>query len=93
MICASFNGKPCTTIVSCNSPTNVSDETDMIITRYNELSSLVRHIPKYNVLIIGADTNSQIGKDENDKFSLWDWPNRNGEYLRDLFTWEQAGTP
>ena len=30
---------------------------------YNELSSLVRHILKHIVLIIGGDMNIQIGKD------------------------------
>ena len=62
MMCASFNGNSCTTIVSCYSPTNASDETD-IITFYKEHSFLVRYIPKHNVLI---DMNAQISKDEND---------------------------
>ena len=63
MKCASFNGNPCTTIVSCYIPTNVSEEAD-IITFYNELSSL-RHILKHNILIISGDMNAQIGKDRN----------------------------
>ena len=43
-----------TMIISSYSPINPSDETDLI-TFYNELSSLVRSIPKHNVLIIGGD--------------------------------------
>ena len=36
--------------------TNTSDETD-IIAFYSELSSLVRHIPKHNVLMISGNMN------------------------------------
>ena len=56
MICATFNGNPCIIIISCCSLTNGSDGMDMI-TFYNKLSSLIRHIPKHNVLIIGGDMN------------------------------------
>ena len=52
---------PNTIIISCYSPTNVRDETDLIAF-YNELFSLVRIIPKHNVLIIGGDMNAQIDK-------------------------------
>ena len=83
IMCASFNGNPCTTIISCYSPTNISDETD-IITFYNEQSSLVRHIPKHNVLTIGGDMNAQIGKDENNKFCLYNSSNKNGKYQVDF---------
>ena len=64
---AIFNGNPCTTIVSCYRITNTNDELD-IITFYNEISYFTRHIPKYNILIIGGDWNVQRGKDENNKF-------------------------
>ena len=67
MMYASFNGNIYTAIMSCYSPTNVSDETD-IITFYNELSSLVWHIPKHNIQTISGDMNAQIGKDESNKF-------------------------
>ena len=66
---ATFNGNPGTTIISSYSPTNTSDETDLD-TFYNELSTLVRSVLKYNVLIIGGDMNAQIGKNVNNKFSL-----------------------
>ena len=69
MMIATFNGNPSATIISCYSPTNVSEKTDLIAF-YNELSSLVRSIPKLNVLVIGGDMNAQIGKNVNHKFSL-----------------------
>ncbi len=45
MMAATFNGNPSTTIISCYSPTNVIEETELIAF-YDELSSLVRSIPK-----------------------------------------------
>ena len=51
MMCAAFNGNPCTTIISYCSPTYASDKTDFP-TFYNELSSLVQHIPQDNILKI-----------------------------------------
>ena len=56
---ASINGNSCITIISSNSLTNASDETDLF---YNDISSLVRSISKHNVLNIRGDTNAQIGK-------------------------------
>ena len=47
---ATFNANPKSKIISCYSPTNVSDETDLIAF-YKEISSLVRSIPKLNILI------------------------------------------
>ena len=52
---ATLNANPSATIISCYSPTNVSEETDLIAF-YDELSSLVRSIPKHNVL----NTKAQI---------------------------------
>ena len=60
MMTAIFNGNPRATIISCYSPTNVSEETELA-TFYDELSSLVRSIPKPNLLVIGGDMNDQIG--------------------------------
>ena len=57
---ADFNGNPCATIISSYSPTNVSEETDLIAF-CNELSSFVRSILKHNVLVIDGDVNAQIG--------------------------------
>ena len=47
------------------------------IAYYIELSSLVRSVPKHNVLVIGGDMNAQIGKNVNNKFSLHNLSNRN----------------
>ena len=80
---ATFNGNPRTTIVSCYSPTNVSEENE-IVTFYDELSSLVRSIPKHNMLVIGGDMNAQIGKNGNNKYSLHNTSNRNGQHLTDF---------
>ena len=63
MMAATFNGNPRATIISCYSPTNVSEETELV-TFYDELSSLVRSIPKHNMLVIGGDMNAKSGKTE-----------------------------
>ena len=75
MMAATFNGNP--------SPTNVSEETELV-TFYDELSSLVRSIPKHNMLVIGGDMNAQIGKNGNNKYSLHNTSNRNGQHLTDF---------
>ena len=67
---------------SLASPTNASDETDIIY--YNEQSSIVRLLTKLNILIIGRDMNFQIGQDRNNKFYLQNTSNRIGEYLADV---------
>ena len=79
MMVATFNGKHSATI----SPTNICEETDLLAF-YNELSSLVRNIPKHNVLVIGGDMNAQISKNVNHKFSLHNSSNRNGQHLNDF---------
>ena len=61
MMGATFNGNPNAMIISCYSPINVSEETELV-TFYEELSSLVRSIPKHNLLVVGGDMNAQIGK-------------------------------
>ena len=58
MMVTTFDGNPSATIISCYSLTNVSEETDLIVL-YNELSSLVRSIPKQNVFVTGGDMNAQ----------------------------------
>ena len=78
MMATSFNDNPRATIISCYSPTNVSEETF-----YDELSSLVRSIPKH-MLVIGGDMNAQVGKNGNNKYSLHNTSNRNGQHLTDF---------
>ena len=63
------NGNPCATIISWYSSTNVSEETELIAF-YDGLSSLVRSIPKHNVLVIGGDMNAQIGKKRKPQIQL-----------------------
>ena len=83
MMAATFNGNTRATIISCYSPTNVSEENELV-TFYDELSSLVRSIPKHNMLVIGGDMNAQIGKNGNNKYSLHNTSNRNGQHLTDF---------
>ena len=83
MMAATFNGNLKATIISCYSPTNVSEETELV-TFYEELSSLVRSIPKHNLLVIGGNMNAQIGKNRNNKYSLDNTSNRNGQHLTDF---------
>ena len=75
MMATTFNGNPRATITSCYSPTNVSEETELV-TLYDELSSLVGSIPKHNMLVIGM--NAQIGKNGNNT------SNKNGQRLTDF---------
>ena len=82
MMKATFNGNPRATII-CYSPTNISEETKLP-TFYDELSSLVRSIPKHNLLIIGGVMNAQIGKNRHNKYSQHSTSNRNGQYLTDF---------
>ena len=75
-MCAVFNGQPGIKNVSYYNPSNASDERDIHIF-YNELSSLVLHIPKYNVLITSGDVGDP-------KFCLHNTPNKNGKYLAEF---------
>ena len=77
---ATFNDNPKAKIISCYSPTNVSEETELV-TFFEELSSLVCSIPKHNLQVIGGDMNAQIGKNRNNKYSLHNASNRNGQHL------------
>ena len=91
MMVATFNGNASATIIFCYSPTNVSEETEFI-DFYDELSSLVRSIPKHNVLVIGGDMNAKIGINGNHKYSLQqNSSNSNGQHLTD-FTIENSLT-
>ena len=80
MMAATFNGNPRATILSFYSPINVTEETELVAF-YDELSSLVCSIPKNNVLVIGGDINAQIGKNGNNKYSLHNTSDRNGQHL------------
>ena len=86
---ATFNGNPSTTII-CYSPIYDSNKTD-VIPFYNDLSTLVRSIPKHIVLIVGGDVNAQRGKNENNKFCLPNSSYKNGEHLK-YFSLENGQT-
>ena len=79
---ATFHGNPETTVISCYSPTNVSGEIDTEIF-FSDLSSLIRQVPKHNVLLIGGDFNAQLGQN-NFKQAYHINSNRNGEMLKNL---------
>ena len=83
MMVATFDGDPRATIISCYSPNNFSEETELIAF-YDELSSLVHNILKHNVLVIGRDMNAQIRKNGNQKYSQHNLSNENGQHLTDL---------
>ena len=82
MMAATFNGNPRATIISCYISTNVCEETELVAF-YDELSSLVRSIPKHNELVYSGDINAQIGKNGN-ICSLHSTSNRNGQHLTDF---------
>ena len=79
-----FMGNPLTTVISCYSPTNMSDqeETERF---YVDLTSYTRHIPKHNVLVIGGDFNAHLGKENGYKYSFYINTNRNGNMLKISF--------
>ena len=83
MMVTTFDGNPRATIISCYSPTNVREETELVAF-YDVLSSLVHSILKHNVLVIGGDMNAQIGKNRNNKYCLHNMSNRNGQHLTDF---------
>ena len=63
----------------------------MVLITFFEFSSIVCSVPKHNVLVIGREMNTQIGKNVNDEFSLHKSSNRNGQHLTD-FTLENRLT-
>ena len=83
MLAGTFNGNPSATIISGYSPTNVSEETELVAF-YDGLFSLARSIPKHNLLVIGRDMNAQIGKNGNNIYSLHNASNKNGQHLTDF---------
>ena len=59
-----FQGNPQTTVITCYSPTNVSEGTE-VDTFYTQLTDTIREIPKHNFLIIGGDFNAHLGQDNS----------------------------
>ena len=58
---ANLQGNPRTTVISCYSHTNVSDENETA-NLYTEFSAVTRSIPRHDILIIGGDLNAHIGQ-------------------------------
>lgn len=79
IIIAEFNSNPKTTLISCYSPTNVSDE-DNVDDFYSSLSRAVLNTPAHNFLLICGDFNAEVGLD-NVLFSFHKHTNRNGNKL------------
>ena len=75
-MCATSNGNPGTTIISCYNPTNAV----MKQTSPPSTTSYLLLFDTFSNIIISEDMNPQIGKDKNDKFCL----HRHGEYLADF---------
>ena len=53
---------------------------------YNELASLVRAVPRHNVLIIAGDINAQLGRNQHHKHAFHPETNRNGKHFNHFFT-------
>ena len=85
IVVATFNGNPQTTIISCYSPTNVSEEQD-VLHFYNELASLVRAVPRHNMLIIAGDMNAQLGRNQHHKHAFHAETDRNGKHFNHFLT-------
>ena len=82
---ATFNGNPKTTVISCYSPTNCSDDLE-IQNFYYQLRDSIEKILKHNVLIIGGEMNAKIDNNKCVGNSYHNYTNKNGEYLLDLTT-------
>lgn len=80
---ATFNGNPKTTVISCYSPTNASDEAD-VNDFYQQLSSLINSIPKHNLKMICGDMNAKVGTQNSKILSFNRKSNRNGKLLLDM---------
>ena len=66
MMCASFNGNPCSTIASCYSPIKAINGN-----RHHHLQEqAIWPYFKHNVLIIGGDMNAYVNKVGNDKTEM-----------------------
>ena len=78
MMVATFIGNPKATIISCYSPTNISEETELI-TFYDELSSLECSIPKQR-----SRHECPNRENGNHKYTLHNSSNLSGQHLTDF---------
>ena len=80
-----FNGNPKVTVMSCYSPRNCSEEEEAQ-EFYDQLTELIKQVPKHSILLIGGDMNAKIGTDDCKGDSFHINTNRNGEFLLNLIT-------
>ena len=79
---AHFQGNPHTSVISCYSATNISEDQEIELF-YTSLTSLIRQILKHNVLITGGDLNAHIGQESRYEYIYHKTTNRNGQMLKD----------
>ena len=82
IIVAEFKGNPTTTIISCYSPHNSSNEEELK-DFYNIMRSTLEHVPAHNFLLVAGDFNAKLGADDA-KYTYHLETNRNGDHLVDL---------
>lgn len=78
-----FDGNPMVTIISCYSSTNEADD-ETASDFYDQLSGLLRQIPRHNMKIIAGDMNAKIGSDKYKGYCFHNATNRNSKLLLDL---------
>ena len=77
-----FEGNPKSTIISCSSPHNVSDEQD-VDDFYTTLRSVLDEVPAHNFLVVPGDFNAKLGPSDV-KFTYNIVTNRIGEKVLDF---------
>ena len=82
IIIADFKGNPTTTIMSCYSPHNSSNEEELN-DFYSTMRSTLEHVPAHNFLLVAGDFNAKLGADDA-KYAYHLETNRNGDHLVDL---------
>ena len=80
---ATFNSNPQTTVISCYSLTNVSNEAEVEMF-YQELSSVTKQVPKHNILILSGDFSAHSEQIDSFKHAYHLHANRNGLLLKDF---------
>ena len=68
ILVATFHGNSETTLISRYNPTNIADVQEFMDV-YDDLSFLIRSVPKPNVVIICGDLNAQTGQSIHHKFA------------------------
>ena len=71
--------------MSCYNPTNCSEEEETQES-YNQLTELIKQVPKHNALLIDEDMNEKIGTEDCKGDTFYININRNGGFLLNLIT-------